>query len=74
MRCELKFFRANDREDEIGDQAECDDTDDGVFHGECVLDFFAGPNECDHQGKEADGGEEIEDISHSGIFSGGMDE
>lgn len=29
------------------------------------LNFFAGPDENEHQAKEADGGEEIEDVAHS---------
>jgi hypothetical protein len=28
------------------------------------LDFFAGPNESDHQGKKADGCEDVEDVWH----------
>ena len=31
----------------------------------CGLDFFAGPDENEHQAEEADGGEEIEDVGHS---------
>jgi hypothetical protein len=28
----LEFFRTNDREDEVSDQRESDDSDDDVFH------------------------------------------
>jgi len=45
----LEFFRTNDRENEIDDQSECDDSDDDVFHGNGELDFFADFDEGDHQ-------------------------
>jgi hypothetical protein len=62
----LELFGADDREDEVGDQGQRDEADDGVFHGEWVrvLDFGAGPDEEDHEGEEADGGEEVEEVCH----------
>ena len=61
----LKFFRTNDREDEVGDQAEGDDSDDGVFHMGLRLDLLAGPDEEEHEPEEADGSGEIKDVSHN---------
>lgn len=60
----LKLFRANDREDEIGDQPESDESDEDVFHGSRRLNFFARPRKGEHEGEEADGGHEVEEVSH----------
>lgn len=57
----LELFRADDREEEIDDQPDGDETDDEVFHGEkgCVLDLLAGPDEGDHEAEETDRGEDV---------------
>ena len=57
MKLTLKFFRADDRKDEINDQAQCNDSDAKVDHGMGVvgLDFAAGDREDRHQREEAEG-------------------
>jgi hypothetical protein len=56
----LELFRADDREEQIDDQAERDESDDVVFHiRRGVLDLLAGPHEGDHEAEESNGGEDV---------------
>ena len=64
----LKFFRTNDREDEVTDQADCNDSDNGVDHGMVRLNFFAGQYENCHGSKKADACQDVDYICHLFLF------
>jgi hypothetical protein len=57
----LELFGANNRKNKVGDQSQRDESDNNIFHGRVsyfwlymnALDLFAGPDEENHQGKEA---------------------
>jgi hypothetical protein len=69
----LEFLRADDRKNEVHDQPESNDSDNEVGHkGNPWSDFFARPDEDEHESEEADSESEKKEILHNSLGRFGL--
>jgi hypothetical protein len=69
---QLKLLRANDREEQVNDQRESNDSDKKINHKSCCgLDLPAGPDENEHEREEAERERDKKEIHHRSNCSGG---